>query len=47
MHIAEESPAIYISPRPELTAVSNSLEGFVPHFRQFENVVNANLRIAN
>jgi peptide/nickel transport system substrate-binding protein len=47
MHIAEESPAIYISPRPDLTAVSNSLEGFVPHFRQFENVVNANLRIAN
>jgi peptide/nickel transport system substrate-binding protein len=47
MHIAEESPAIYISPRPELTAVNNSLEGFVPHFRQFENVVNANLRITN
>lgn len=47
MHIAEESPAIYISPRPDLTAVSNSLEGFVPHFRQFENVVNANLRITN
>jgi peptide/nickel transport system substrate-binding protein len=47
MHIAEQCPAIYISPRPELTAVNNSLEGFVPHFRQFENVVNANLRITN
>jgi peptide/nickel transport system substrate-binding protein len=47
MHIAELSPAIYLCPRPEPTAVSNSLEGFVPHFRQFENVVNANLRIVD
>jgi peptide/nickel transport system substrate-binding protein len=47
LHIAEESPAIYLCPRPELTAVNNSLSGFVPHFRQFENVVNANLRIDN
>jgi peptide/nickel transport system substrate-binding protein len=45
LYIAERSPAIYICPRPQVTAVSNKLEGFVPHFRQFENVVNANLSI--
>lgn len=45
LYVAERSPAIYICPRPQITAVSNNLEGFVPHFRQFENVVNANLRI--
>lgn len=45
LYIAEQSPAIYICSRPQITAVSNKLEGFVPHFRQFENVVNANLRI--
>lgn len=44
-YLAEESPCIYICPRPELTAVSHSLKGFVPHFRQFESVVNAGLRI--
>ena len=47
LYIAEQSPAIYIGPRPQITAVSNNLEGFVPHFRQFENVVNANLRIVD
>ncbi|MDR0539718.1 MAG: ABC transporter substrate-binding protein [Spirochaetaceae bacterium] len=47
MHIADLSPAIYLCPRPELTAVNNSLAGFVPHFRQFENVVNAGLRIGS
>ncbi|HBA53237.1 MAG TPA: ABC transporter substrate-binding protein, partial [Syntrophorhabdus aromaticivorans] len=45
LHIAEESPAIYICPRAQLTAVSTSLEGFVPHFRQFENLVNADMRL--
>ena len=45
LYVAEQSPALYIAPRPQITAVSTSLEGFVPHFRQFENVVNANLRI--
>ena len=45
LYIAEQSPALYIAPRPQITAVSTSLEGFVPHFRQFENVVNANLKI--
>jgi peptide/nickel transport system substrate-binding protein len=45
--VAEQSPAIYVYPRPELTAVSRTLNGFVPHFRQFENVVNANLTISD
>ena len=45
LYVAEQSPALYIAPRPQITAVSTSLEGFVPHFRQFENVVNANLRV--
>ena len=45
LYIAEQSPAVYICPRPQITAVSNKLEGFIPHFRQFENVVNADLRI--
>lgn len=44
--VAEQSPAIYIYPRPELTAINKSLKGFTPHFRQFENVVNSNLTIA-
>ncbi len=44
-HVAEQSPAIYLFPRPGITAVSSSLQGFVPHFRQIENVVTADLRI--
>jgi peptide/nickel transport system substrate-binding protein len=47
MHIADLSPAIYLCPRPEPTAVNNSLEGFVPHFRQYENIVNANMRVVD
>jgi peptide/nickel transport system substrate-binding protein len=47
MHIADLSPAIYLCPRPEPTAISNSLEGFVPHFRQYENIVNANMRVVD
>ncbi|MDR2360246.1 MAG: ABC transporter substrate-binding protein [Oscillospiraceae bacterium] len=43
--VAEQSPAIYLFPRPGITAISASLEGFVPHFRQIENVVTADLRI--
>ena len=43
--VAEQSPAIYVYPRPELTAVNKSLHGFTPHFRQFENVVNPNLTL--
>lgn len=42
--VAEQSPVICVYPRPELTAVNTSLEGFTPHFRQFENVVNPNLK---
>lgn len=45
VHVAEQAPVICLYPRPEFTAVSKQLEGFTPHFRQFENVVNANLRI--
>lgn len=44
-HVAEQSPAIYLFPRPGVTAISRSLQGFAPHFRQIENVVTADLRI--
>jgi peptide/nickel transport system substrate-binding protein len=44
-HVAEQSPAIYLFPRPGITAISSSLEGFTPHFRQIENVVTADLRL--
>jgi peptide/nickel transport system substrate-binding protein len=43
--VAELSPAIYLFPRPGVTAISSSLIGFEPHFRQIENVVTADLRI--
>ena len=45
--VAKQSPVICVYPRPELTAVSTSLDGFTPHFRQFENVINSNLRIVD
>ncbi|MFA9556553.1 ABC transporter substrate-binding protein [Evansella sp. AB-rgal1] len=41
--VAEQAPVICLFPRPQITAVSKSLNGFEEHFRQFENVVNANL----
>ncbi|GAA3406895.1 ABC transporter substrate-binding protein [Paenibacillus hodogayensis] len=41
--VAEQAPVISLFPRPQITAVSQSLNGFEDHFRQFENVVNANL----
>ena len=44
--VAQQAPVICVYPRPELTAVSTSLHGFTPHFRQFENVVNANLSLS-
>jgi peptide/nickel transport system substrate-binding protein len=44
--VAEQAPVISLFPRPQLTAVSQSLSGFADHFRQFENVVNANLSLA-
>jgi peptide/nickel transport system substrate-binding protein len=37
---AELAPAIYMYPRPEVLAVSTKLKGFIPHFRQYENLVN-------
>lgn len=44
-HVAEQAPVISLYPRPQLTAISKSLEGFTPHFRQFENTVQAGLRL--
>lgn len=41
--VAIQAPTIYLYPRPQLTAVSKSLQGFEQHFRQFESVVNAGL----
>src|SRR5690606_1238049 len=43
--VAEQAPVISLFPRPQLTAVSASLHGFVEHFRQFENTVNANMTL--
>ncbi|WP_249898424.1 ABC transporter substrate-binding protein [Paenibacillus sp. PK3_47] len=42
-HVAEQAPVVSLFPRPQITAVSQKLEGFVDHFRQFENLVNENL----
>lgn len=41
--VATQAPIIALFPRPQITAVSKGLQGFEEHFRQFENVVNANL----
>jgi len=41
--VAQQAPVIALHPRQELTAVSTLLDGFTPHFRQFENLMNANL----
>ncbi|WP_078553783.1 ABC transporter substrate-binding protein [Bacillus alkalicellulosilyticus] len=43
--VAEQAPVISLFPRPQMTAVSKSLQGFEDHFRQFENVVNSNLSL--
>lgn len=45
--VAQQAPVISLFPRPQITAVSKSLQGFAAHFRQFENVVNANLSRAS
>jgi peptide/nickel transport system substrate-binding protein len=37
---AELAPALYMSVRPEVVAVSTKLNGFIPHFRQYENLAN-------
>ncbi len=42
--VAELAPVIALFPRPHITAVSKRLVGFEEHFRQFENIVNADLR---
>ncbi len=42
--VTEQCPAIFICPRVQTSAIRDNLKGFVEHFRQFENAVNANLR---
>jgi peptide/nickel transport system substrate-binding protein len=37
---AEQAPALYMSVRPEVVAISTKLNGFIPHFRQYENLTN-------
>lgn len=44
--VAEQAPVISLFPRPQLTAVSKRLQGFLEHFRQFENVIQAELTFA-
>lgn len=46
-HIAEQAPVISLYPRPQITAISSDLEGFIDHFRQFENLVNGNLKLVS
>ncbi len=46
-HVAKQAPVISLYPRPQLTAVSNSLKGFKAHFRQFENIVHADLSLGD
>ncbi|MCU6795646.1 ABC transporter substrate-binding protein [Paenibacillus sp. WQ 127069] len=43
--VAQQAPVISLFPRPQITAVRQTLYGFEDHFRQFENVVNANLSL--
>jgi peptide/nickel transport system substrate-binding protein len=40
LQAAEQAPALYMSVRPEVVAVSTKLNGFIPHFRQYENLSN-------
>jgi peptide/nickel transport system substrate-binding protein len=42
--VAEDAPVICVYLYPALIAVNKNLEGFVGHFRQFEYIVNANLK---
>ena len=44
--VTEQAPSIFICPRVETTAVNSSLKGFKGHFRQFENVITADLYFA-
>jgi peptide/nickel transport system substrate-binding protein len=42
--VAEDAPVICVYLYPALIAVNKNLEGFIGHFRQFEYMVNANLK---
>ena len=42
--VATQAPVICIYARPEITAVSTSLDGFTDHFRQFEYIVTSELK---
>jgi peptide/nickel transport system substrate-binding protein len=42
--VAEDAPVICVYLYPALIAVNKNLEGFIGHFRQFEYIVNANLK---
>jgi len=44
-HVAEQAPVISLFPRPQLTAISQSLHGFEVHFRQFENTITSRLTL--
>ncbi|WP_219418267.1 ABC transporter substrate-binding protein [Pseudonocardia nigra] len=44
--MAEVVPAIPVHPRPQATAVSDRLSGFVPHPLQYENLVRAGYALA-
>lgn len=43
--VSAQAPIISLFPRPQITAVSQALQGFEDHFRQFENTINASLHI--
>lgn len=43
--VAEQAPVISLFPRPQLTAISQSLQGFEKHFRQFENTITSQLTL--
>ncbi|MFC5702381.1 ABC transporter substrate-binding protein [Cohnella faecalis] len=43
--VAQQAPVISLFPRPQISAISSKLHGFKEHFRQFENVVNADLTL--
>lgn len=42
--VAEDAPVICVYLYPALIAVNKNLEGFIGHFRQFEYIVNVNLK---
>jgi peptide/nickel transport system substrate-binding protein len=42
--VAEDAPVICVYLYPSLIAVNKNLEGFIGHFRQFEYIVNADLK---